>query len=329
MQIPGFIDLQVNGYKDVDFSSGQLTKKQCEYACRELLKTGTAGFLVTVVTSSEDIYKRNFEIISEVIEDKEFQNKLLGIHAEGPFISGTSGAVGAHNPEWVKKPSIEFFEKMQTWANGNIKMATIAAELEGSEQLTRYLREKNIAVSLGHQMAGYDDLKRLYKAGAGSVTHLGNGMPNQVPRHNNQILAALAVKNLKALIITDGHHLPEQVIRAVINAKGIDNVIVTSDAAPLAGMKPGKYNVLGNDAVLEENGLLHNPEKQCMVGSSATMLECINHLAGLNILNSEELLNVGFYNPLELIGIKPDLIESENKVVWNNKKRKFEIEQRS
>ncbi|MCK5783690.1 MAG: hypothetical protein KAH06_04540, partial [Desulfobacterales bacterium] len=94
---------------------------------------------------------------------------------------------------------------------------------------------------------------------------------------------------------------------------------------PIAGLKPGRYNVLGNDTVLEKNGLLHNPEKQCLVGSSAVMLECMNYLAGLDILPVEELVKVGFDNPLELIGVENNSILSDRKVCWNEQVKRFEI----
>lgn len=326
MKMPGFIDLQVNGYKGVDFSSPDLTKEKFTHACHELFKTGTAAFLPTLITSSKDVYESNLPMISRIIGGKEFRGKLLGIHLEGPFISAEPGAVGAHNPEYVCPPLIEYLEKFQDLADGNIKLLTIAAELSEADTLARYATDKGITVSLGHQVADYQDMKKLYDVGARSITHFGNGMPNEVPRHRNQIIAALAIKDLKAMIITDGHHLPEQVIRTLFNAKDVENVIVTSDVSPIAGLKPGKYNILGNDAVLEKSGLLHNPQKQCMVGSSATMFECMNHLASLKLLNEEELLKVGFYNPLELINVNPDTIKSNYSVAYNKVKNTFEIE---
>ena len=63
-----------------------------------------------------------------------------------------------------------------------------------------------------------------------------------------------------------------------------------------------------------------------MAGSSATMLECMNYLASLNLLDEEQLLKVGFYNPLELIGDCPDKIKSDYSVVYNKDKNIFEIE---
>ena len=150
-------------------------------------------------------------------------------------------------------------------------------------------------------------------------------MPNRVDRHRNTLLAGLANDDLISMIITDGHHLPDSLINTIIKAKDISNVIVVSDASPIAGLRPGKYYVSGNDAILEENGLLHNPEKKCMVGSSATMLECMNYLASLKLLSEEELARVGFYNPLRLIGVDADSIKNDRTINFDSKTNIFEI----
>ena len=326
-QIPGFIDLQVNGCKCVDFSDKTLTAETCADACQNLLSCGTAAFLATVITSDTMTYRQNLAILAEIIEDRAFKGKVLGIHAEGPFISKKPGAVGAHNPAWVKRPSLKFFEKMQKWAKGRIKMITLAAETQGAAELTRHLVKQGIVVSLGHQMAGYEDMARLADAGAQSITHLGNAMPNQVHRHHNTLLAGLAEERLTALIVADGHHLPVFVIQSTLHAKGLDNTIVTSDASPIAGCKPGAYQVLGNRAILRRDGLLYNPDKKCMVGSSFTMLECMNWLLRRKLLSPAELMQVGFTNPLRLIRVRSPAIKSQRQIKYDKQNNQFIISQ--
>ncbi len=303
MKINGYIDLQVNGYLGTDFSDPQLTEQSCAAACEHLLAHGTAAFLPTVITSSEQVYRRNLGIIADIISSPRFKGRVLGIHAEGPFISDKPGAVGAHNPQWTRKPDIAFFDKMQQWAKGCIRLMTLAAERDGAQELCEYAVKNGTTISLGHQDADLTQLQRLSQAGAKLLTHVGNAMPNMVHRHNNSLLAALAVKELTAMIITDGHHLPVHVIEAIINAKGTDKIIITSDASPIAGMATGTYDVMGNTAVLEESGLLHNPEKQCLVGSSATMAECVEYLRSLNILTQQQILQVSNTNPLKALGL--------------------------
>jgi len=326
VKIPGLVDLQVNGYKGVDFSSGDLTQEDFVQACQGLFEAGTTAFLPTVITSSEDVYKHNLPIIAKVLQSKQFHCSAkggLGIHLEGPFISPEEGARGAHNSDWIRKPDIDYLKQLIELADGMVKLITIAAELRGAEQLARYAAEQGIAVSLGHQMASEEDLKRLIHAGAISLTHLGNGVPAMLPRHENPIWAGLAEDRLVAMIITDGHHLPASMIKTIIRTKGPDNCIVVSDAASLAGLGPGRYETLGNKVVLENDGRLYNPATGYLAGSSATMLQCMNYLASMNLLSRDELVAVGFYNPLKFIGLGVDDVASGRDIWFDENRQVF------
>ncbi|MCX5674905.1 MAG: hypothetical protein NTX87_07845, partial [Planctomycetota bacterium] len=128
-----------------------------------------------------------------------------------------------------------------------------------------------------------------------------------------------------AMIITDGHHLPAAVVKAILRAKGVSRVAVTSDQSPLAGLPPGRYRAMGADVVLEESGLLHIPEKGCLAGSASTMLECMNHLASLDLLGLEELEAVGFHNPLRIIGLGPDAVRTGPALTWDATGRRFHL----
>jgi len=312
MRVPGPIDLQVNGFLGIDFSSPDLSEESFAKACRELLRQGTAAFTPTLITSPPDVYSHNLPLIARVMEQPEFRGRLLGLHLEGPFISPEPGAVGIHNPKWVLKPTIPFLDQLIEWAEEKVKLLTIAADAEGAEELTRYAVSRGITVSLGHQMASEDQLDRLARAGASALTHLGNAVPNLLHRHHNPIWAGLAADNLDAMIITDGHHLPPSVLKTIIRAKGVSRVSVVSDSSPIAGLPPGRYRLWDSDVVLEESGLLHDPQKGYLAGSSATMLKCMNYLASLNLLELDELLKLGFYNPLRLIKVDPESIKPDS-----------------
>lgn len=305
MEIAGRVDLQVNGFKGVDFSGADLTEAGLIDACRELHGAGTTAFLATLITCPTDIYARNLPLLARVIRRDEFNGRLLGIHLEGPFLSRQEGARGAHNPDWMRAPDIDYLERLVDWADGTIRMLTLAAELDGAEELVRYARSRGITVALGHQMAGDDDLRRLLRAGAKALTHLGNGVPAVLARHGNPIWAGLGNDDLAATFIPDGHHLPVSLLKTIIRTKGPSRCIIVSDASPLAGLPPGQYEAMGAHVVLEESGRLYNPATGYLAGSSATMRACVNYLASLNIVSRRALARMAFDNPLKLIGLDP------------------------
>ncbi len=301
--LPGFVDLQVNGYLGVDFSDADLSEDAFVHACRRLRAAGTVAFLPTIITSPLAVYERNLKLMARIMSRAEFRGMIPGIHLEGPFLSSQPGAVGAHNPALVRKPDTDLLRRFLEWSDGFVRLITLAPELDGADQLAREAIAAGILVSAGHTLAGASDLERLARAGARLFTHLGNALPPLLPKFENPIWACLGDARYTAMVIADGHHLPDPVLRTILRAKGLERIVVVSDASPVAGLPPGAYRTLGNDAILEPSGRLHNPQKGCLVGSSATLLQCMNHLAAISNLSAQELATIGFHNPLRLLGM--------------------------
>jgi N-acetylglucosamine-6-phosphate deacetylase len=265
---------------------------------------GTTAFLATLITNPMDIYHRNLRILARAMNHPDLRGRLLGIHLEGPFLNPAEGARGAHNPDWMRCGDVKLLAELIDLSEGTIRLLTIAADIDGAEEIAAYAGEQGVSVSLGHHLANAEQIRRLKQAGATAVTHLGNGLPRRIDRHANPVWPAMADDDLTAMIITDGHHLPPEMIRAIVRAKTARRIIITSDSSPLAGMPPGRYHSLGNDVILDENGKLYNPSTGYRVGSSATMRQCMDHLASLNILSQDESDAVAFHNPLRLIGVE-------------------------
>ena len=298
---PGWVDLQVNGHNGVDYSETGLTADKFLKSAEELLDTGTEIFLPTIITGSLEKNALHASIIMDTVEKHGLTKNIPGIHFEGPFISPTPGAVGAHDPAYVCAPTIENIDRLLDAACGKIKIITLGADAENAPEAVAYLRKNHVAVSVGHHMATYEQVRAAADAGAQLLTHLGNGCPNLIGRHHNPVFSGLAEERLTAMIITDGHHLPGELVKIIIRAKGVDKTIVTSDASSLTGFPPGEYSTLGNRAVLYPDGKLYNPDKQCLVGSASTISQCMEFLASLDFLTRDELIRVGRTNALELL----------------------------
>ena len=299
------VDLQVNGYRGVSFSSPGLTETELAEACRGVLSAGTSAFLPTLVTAAPATYERNLPLLAGVVGRDEFRGRLPGIHLEGPFISPQPGAVGAHNPAWVRPPDVKLFDEMCDRARGTVRLLTVAPEAPGALDLISHAAARGVTVSLGHQVATGEQLHAAVAAGARALTHLGNGLPNLLPRHPNPIWEGLAEDGLVMMVIADGHHLPPATLKSMLRAKGVERSVVVSDAAHLAGMPPGRYEYPSGVAVLEPGGKLHDPEKNCLVGSSFIMPQCVDFLSRRGWFGAEDLDRLVFHNPLKLIGVDP------------------------
>ena len=79
MAVPGFVDLQVNGFAGVDFATAELDGYQT--AGDALVRTGVTAFRPTFITAPEEALLAAVERVpAEAIGPR-----LLGAHLEGPF----------------------------------------------------------------------------------------------------------------------------------------------------------------------------------------------------------------------------------------------------
>ncbi|MBP7671180.1 N-acetylglucosamine-6-phosphate deacetylase [Candidatus Gracilibacteria bacterium] len=298
-----YVDLQVNGYGGVDFSSPELTGDDVKRATDLLADQGTVAFCPTIITSSHDVYERNLTLLARYING-QLGDQMLGIHLEGPFISPIDGAIGCHPREHSKLPDIRAMQSMIDRADGAIAIVTLAPELDGAIELIKFLVENQIVVSLGHHLASTEEIELAVRAGAKASTHLGNGIPKILSRTSNPIVDQLANDQLTGMFITDGHHLPTNFIKVALRAKGLGRFIVTSDAAPIAGLEPGRYNWAGNELILHESGVIYSQTSGTLAGSASTMKMCAEVLRRECELTDDEIGMVTYSNPLNLLNAR-------------------------
>ncbi len=304
----GFVDLQFNGWMGKNFTAPGLTLDDLRSITRDLVARGTIAYCPTVITGDPAIYQENLGVLARAMTDPEIGPHLLGIHLEGPFISPLPGARGAHPQAFVRAPSIADFERYQEWAGGHLRILTLAPEIDGAAALIRHAATRGVLVSLGHHGADTAALQQAVTAGAQACTHIGNGIPNRIDRHNNPLWWQMACDDLWGMFITDGQHLPPSLIKVALRAKTVARFIVVSDASPLAGMPPGRHSVFGLSVTISEAGRIYSHRTRNLVGSHSSMLECMNHLASLKLLDEDDLWTVGRDNPLKLLGLTPERV---------------------
>jgi N-acetylglucosamine-6-phosphate deacetylase len=259
----GLFDLQVNGFAGVDFQSPQCLE-DVRIACARLNECGTRRILATFITDdSNAIWRKLRAFESYRAQDPVIRSTIVGYHLEGPYLSSESGYRGAHPPEHMRDPEWSEFQRHQDAAGGAIRLVTLAPEREGSPAFIEKACSAGVRIALGHTDASDTEIDMAIRAGATLCTHLGNGCPEVLPRHNNIIQRLLARDELIACVIPDGIHLPPGVLRNLFRAKPPGKVILTSDAMAAAGAGPGRYRFgrlyleVGPDAVVHMPGAPH------------------------------------------------------------------------
>lgn len=209
VELPGLVDLQVNGYRGFDVNAPDVDAGTVGGLTRALWAAGTTTYLPTVITAPEPRILASIRAVVAAREaDALVAHSVAGIHVEGPFISGVPGAVGAHDAGSLRPPDLAELDRWQDAAAGLVRIVTIAPELPGAAEFVAGAVERGVLVSLGHTAADAEQVRAAVDAGATLSTHLGNGAPQLLPRHPNHVWAQLADDRLTAMLITDGHHLP-------------------------------------------------------------------------------------------------------------------------
>jgi N-acetylglucosamine-6-phosphate deacetylase len=266
---PSFLDIQVNGYMGSDYSLEDLSEEQVAKIIFHLNRSGTTQHVPTIITTPHERILRNLKVITKAIQSsRDISCAISGIHLEGPFISPADGPRGAHNAAYVHPPDLNEFKQWQEAAEGRISTVTLAPEWEGSLKFIQEITSMGVTAAIGHTGAPPDRIRAAVEAGARLSTHLGNASHPTIPRLKNYMWEQLAEDRLMAGIICDGFHLPKSVVQVFTRAKGLDRLILVSDAAYLGGLKPGLYKWNDVDVRVFEDGHLGLPGTESLAGAA-------------------------------------------------------------
>jgi N-acetylglucosamine-6-phosphate deacetylase len=303
---PGFLDLQVNGYLEADYSLEGLDQDQVRSIVASLNPSGTTQHVPTIITSPEERILRNLRVIAAAADSSpDVAAAFAGIHLEGPFISPVDGPRGAHDPAFVRPPDLDEVRRWQEAAGGRIRLVTLAPEREGALELIRGLTSMGIVPAIGHTAAEPELIHRAVAAGAKLSTHLGNGSHVQLPRLRNYLWEQLAEDALMAGIIADGYHLPEAVLRVFVRAKGLERLILVSDVALFGGCPPGRYRRGAIEVEVYPDGHLGLPGTEILAGAAFTLERNLAHLVNVTGVSLAEALQLCTSNPARLLGLPP------------------------
>ena len=266
---PGLIDNQVNGYAGIDFSGNNLSIEGVIKATQSIWRDGVTTYLPTILTNSNENLIENFKILNAAINNEvSLQQSIAGFHLEGPYISPEEGYRGCHPLKHIREASWNEFMKYQEASGGRIIQVTLAPEIDGAMEFINECVKNGIIVAIGHTNASSEQIAEAVDAGARLSTHLGNGCANLIHRHKNPIWPQLANEMLTSTLIADGHHLTSEEVNVFYKVKGSGNIILTSDITYLGGMPPGRYRFLESEVVMTSEGMLINPDLNCLAGAS-------------------------------------------------------------
>lgn len=237
---PGFVDLHCHAGGDAWFHDDPAA------AAAYHLRHGTTTMLATTVLMPT--HDENVDAV-RTIADAVVAGRartVAGIHMEGPYLNPEFGAFKERSRRPVASEYLAFAEA----GRGLLRWMTIAPELEGTARMVHDLQQATggaMTFSVGHSRASSDQIRALVPAGLRMATHLFNasGCSIEPARHAGTREvgvdeAVLACPDIVAEVIADrgGRHVRPELLDLAVRAKGLDGVVLVTDATAADGEAP-------------------------------------------------------------------------------------------
>ncbi len=301
---PGFVDVQVNGYRGQEFSSLALTADRAATIVRDHFAFGVTGICPTLTTQSFACLSHGMQAIDAACRQfADVERAVLGIHLEGPYFSPEDGPRGAHPKEHCRRPDWDEFQRLQDAAGGRICILTMSPEFDEAAEFVARVVASGVVVAIGHTGADGTHIHAAVDAGARLSTHLGNGAHRMLRRHPNYIWDQMAEDRLVASLIVDGHHLPSEVVKCIVRTKTPARCILVSDVSGLAGMPVGRYTGSGCELeILPDGRLVIAGQDQLLAGASLPIgvgVANVMRFAGVDLATAVEMASSA---PARLLG---------------------------
>ena len=296
---PGFIELHIHGYLGKDVCDA--SEESIRIISKGLLENGVTGYLPTTMTVDMKVIKGAIESVRALMAESktpEFDGTtILGVHAEGPFISESKK--GAQDPRYILKPDADFVK-----ANADvIRVITLAPEEDDADfsAIKKITTETDVVVSMGHTSADYDTAMAGVKAGVRHATHLFNAMTPLTHRGPGVVGAALNAEEVSTELIVDTHHVNAALFDTVYKLKGRKLCIIT-DCLPAGGLPEGEYT-LGGAKIIYKNDLCRL-EDGTIAGSVLRLNKGVWNVYNNSKIPLNECVNCASLNPATTLGIQ-------------------------
>ena len=297
--IPGLLDVHFHGCMGQDMCNGT------EEAIRTLASYEASNGVLAVCPATMTYPEEKLDTIADAAaawvaagaDAHPGCADLVGINMEGPFISPNK--VGAQNPAYVQAPDAAMFRRVQERSGGLFKLVTLAPEVDGALEFVDELAGE-VAVSVGHTCATYDEAAEAFARGAREVTHLWNAQPPLHHRDPSVIGAAADFDHVRVELICDGIHIHPAAIRATFKLFA-GRVVMIADSMEATGLADGEYALGGQKVFVKGN--LATLESGTIAGSATNLFDCLRFAVREARIPLAEALTACTLTPARAIGV--------------------------
>jgi N-acetylglucosamine-6-phosphate deacetylase len=292
---PGLVDIHVHG----GGGHGAMDPEGIGGLSEFLARDGVTSYLPTTHTAPHELIVEAAKAIGRGVRGGVSGAIPLGIHMEGPHISPEM--CGAQNADHVRPSDIDEIAEVIEASGGNLKIVTLAPEMEGGLDAIRWLASKGVVPAAGHTDATHDEMVAAIDAGLSHASHLFNRMRPFHHRNPGAAGAALADDRVTVELVADGFHLHPATLRIASRLKGPGKTVLVSDSIPPTGLPEGKYDfgglritVSGGRSLLESGRL---------AGSTITLGDAVRNMVRLAGSSVQEAVEMASTTPARIAGV--------------------------
>ncbi len=318
----GLVDIQVNGFAGVDFNDPEITPEALDHALEAMLATGVATCLPTIITAHRNELEVRFAALDKAVSQSRLGPLMCpGYHLEGPFLNPADGFSGCHPANAMTAADPALVTTLQEIIERPILLVTVAPEIHGGIEFIKAMRASNRLVSIGHSSADNHVVATAADAGAGLSTHLGNGLPQILPKLDNPLFAQLAEDRLLATFIADGIHMPAHALKSLIRAKGFERSALVTDAVAAAAAPAGTYPFAGMKVDRAQDGTVSQSNATGLAGSALCLDDAVRNLVRWNIASFEQAVEMASTRLLQVLSPvfeAHDVILADSELEWSD-----------
>ena len=280
---------------------------------RQIKAEGTGAILATTLPDKISNIKNRIKVLNNIIKyPNEDEARILGIHLEGPFLSPLKP--GIHNKDDLLLPTVDNFLAMEP---ENVRMVTLAPELDKNFELTNYLLKSGIIPSAGHTMATAGDIQ---KSGITHITHLFNAMAPLHHRTPTVANEALFNPDIAVEVIAEQSHIDSSVKDLIMREKPADKIILVSDAIFCPGKE--KNFIMGGKRISVDENWIARDEAGTLAGSVRFLHDLAGELINRTRMSFEDFIRFASVNPAKSLRLEDKFElkvgQSPNFTIWNN-----------
>jgi len=144
-------------------------------------------------------------------------------------------------------------------------------------------------------------------------SHLGNGCPAQLHRHNNIVQRVLSLReDLWISFIADGAHVSFPALGNYLRSAGVARCVIVTDAISAAGLGPGRYTLGQQTVEIGADLVPWSTDRSHFVGSATTMPSMVANLQHNVQLLPDQIRQLTKGGPRQVLGLEPSVSTSSS-----------------